>query len=112
MNDKHTHEGHEGDGMHEEMHAAGHNRAEHGAHADHTPPAPGRGSSYSRHAGHDVADFRRRFWISLIVTIPILILSPSIQSFTGLGGALRFPGDQYVLFILASFVYFYGGTPS
>jgi Cu2+-exporting ATPase len=47
--------------------------------------------------------------VSLIVTIPILILSPSIQSFAGLNGALRFPGDQYVLFILASFVYFYGG---
>jgi Cu2+-exporting ATPase len=49
--------------------------------------------------------------VSLIVTIPILILSPSIQSFAGLNGALRFPGDQYVLFILASFVYFYGGYP-
>src|SRR5208337_5015388 len=32
-------------------------------------------------------------------------------SFAGLNGALRFPGDQYVLFILASFVYFYGGYP-
>jgi Cu2+-exporting ATPase len=49
--------------------------------------------------------------VSLIVTIPILLLSPSIQSFAGLNGALRFPGDQYVLFILASFVYFYGGYP-
>jgi Cu2+-exporting ATPase len=49
--------------------------------------------------------------VSLIVTIPILILSPSIQSFAGLSGALRFPGDQYVLFLLASFVYVYGGYP-
>jgi len=107
MNDKHPHEGH---GMHEEMHAAGH--AKHGAHADPPHPAPEKGApSYSRHAGHDVTDFRRRFWVSLIVTIPILILSPSIQSFAGLNGALRFPGDQYVLFILASFVYFYGGYP-
>src|SRR5674476_67502 len=83
----------------------------HGGHADHPRPAPGKGSSYSHHAGHQIADFRRRFWISLIVTIPILILSPSIQSFAGLEGTLRFPGDQYVLFILASFVYFYGGYP-
>jgi Cu2+-exporting ATPase len=112
MNDKHPHEGHEGHGMHEAMHAAGHDNAEHGAHAAPSHPAPGKGApSYSRHAGHDVADFRRRFWVSLIVTIPILLLSPSIQSFAGLNGALRFPGDQYVLFILASFVYFYGGYP-
>jgi Cu2+-exporting ATPase len=46
-----------------------------------------------------------------MVTIPILILSPAIQGFAGVGQALRFPGDQYVLFILASFVYFYGGYP-
>jgi P-type Cu2+ transporter len=91
--------------------AAGHNHAEHGTHADHPSKAPQKGSSYSRHAGHDVADFRRRFWISLIVTIPVLILSPSIQEFAGFGQSLRFPGDQYVLFILASFVYFYGGYP-
>jgi Cu2+-exporting ATPase len=108
MNDEDMHGGH---GEHGGMHAEGHNHAEHGAHADHPPPAPGKGSSYSRHAGHDVADFRRRFWISLVVTIPILILSPSIQEFAGLGDSLRFPGDQYVLFILASFVYFYGGYP-
>ncbi len=49
--------------------------------------------------------------MSLIITIPILILSPSIQSFAGVGGALRFPGDQYILFLLASFVYVYGGYP-
>ena len=108
MNDENVHGGH---GEHEEMPAESHNHAEHGAHADHPRPAPGKGSSYSHHAGHQIADFRRRFWISLIVTIPILILSPSIQSFAGLEGTLRFPGDQYVLFILASFVYFYGGYP-
>lgn len=112
MSDKHLDEGHDGHRMHEEMHAAEHSHAEHGAHAGASHPAPGKGApAYSRHAGHDVADFRRRFWISLIVTIPILILSPSIQSFAGLEGTLRFPGDQYVLFILASFVYFYGGYP-
>jgi len=112
MNDKHPHEGHEGHGMHEAMHAAGHNHAEDGARAGPSHPAPEKGApTYSRHAGHDVADFRRRFWVSLIVTLPILLLSPSIQSFAGLNGTLRFPGDQYILFLLASFVYFYGGYP-
>ncbi|MGZ4932464.1 MAG: copper-translocating P-type ATPase [Halobacteriota archaeon] len=87
------------------------NHEAHDAHTGHPSPAPKKESSYSRHAGHEVADFRRRFWISLIVTIPILILSPSIQEFAGVDNALRFYGDQYVLFVLASFVYFYGGYP-
>jgi len=58
-----------------------------------------------------VADFRKRFWISLAATIPILILSPLVQEFIGLGEALRFPGDLYLLFGLSSFVFFYGGYP-
>ncbi|MGZ4907910.1 MAG: copper-translocating P-type ATPase [Halobacteriota archaeon] len=101
-------------GSHDEhtgMRTEEHSHAAQDAHAGHPSQGPEKGSSYYRHAGHDVADFRRRFWISLLVTIPILILSPSIQEFAGVGQALRFPGDQYVLFVLASFVYFYGGYP-
>ncbi len=56
-----------------------------------------------------VTDFKVRFWISLIVTIPVLALSPLIQSF--LGYSLIFPADKYVLLVLSSFVYFYGGWP-
>ncbi len=108
MREDDTHAAHD---EHAAMHMKGHDDTALGAHAGHPSHGPEKGSSYSRHAGHDVADFRRRFWISLVVTIPILILSPSIQEFAGVGQALRFPGDQYVLFILASFVYFYGGYP-
>ncbi|MFZ0369032.1 MAG: heavy metal translocating P-type ATPase [Halobacillus sp.] len=65
------------------------------------------------HEGHDhgsmIEDFKRRFYISLLVTIPILILSPMIQDFIGL--EFSFPYDQYVLFGLATFVFFYGGWP-
>jgi Cu2+-exporting ATPase len=67
------------------------------------------------HAGHDheamIADFRRRFWVSLALTVPILLLSPMIQRFLGLDRTLAFPGDSYVLFGLASVVYFWGGWP-
>ena len=56
-------------------------------------------------------DLKRRFWISLILTIPILILSPTVQELVGLGTSIRFPGDSYILFILSSIVYFYGGYP-
>lgn len=58
-----------------------------------------------------IADYRRRFWVSLIITIPILILSPIIQQFLGLSDKLSFPGQMYVLFVLSSAVYIYGGYP-
>nr|WP_176758734.1 copper-translocating P-type ATPase [Thiohalorhabdus denitrificans] len=58
-----------------------------------------------------IADFRRRFWVSLVLTVPILALSPMIQSFVGLEGMLAFPGDRYLLFALAAGVFFYGGWP-
>ncbi|MFP4070748.1 MAG: heavy metal translocating P-type ATPase, partial [Desulfovibrionales bacterium] len=63
------------------------------------------------HHAHMVADFRRRFWISLILTLPMLALSPMLRSFAGLTEELGFPGDMYVLFGLATAVYFYGGWP-
>ncbi|MDV2988741.1 MAG: copper-translocating P-type ATPase [Dehalogenimonas sp.] len=73
---------------------------------DHTGHAEVSGG---RHAGHAVADFARRFWISLAVTIPILALSPLIQDF--LNYRISFTGDVYVLWALAVFIYFYGGWP-
>lgn len=55
---------------------------------------------HSSHGHHDhgdmVNDFKKRFYISLIVTIPILILSPMIQDFIGVDWG--FPADQYILF--------------
>jgi Cu2+-exporting ATPase len=65
-------------------------------------------------AGHDhhkmmIADFKKRFWVSLIITIPILVFSPMIQGFIGYKFLL--PGNQYILLALSSFVYFWGGWP-
>src|SRR6266852_128734 len=77
-----------------------------------TAPSHGtHGTPTGRHAGHSVALFARRFWISLALTVPIVLLSPMIQHWLGLGERLRFPGDQYIVFALASAVYFYGGWP-
>jgi len=61
------------------------------------------------HHAHMVGDFKRRFWLSLVATIPVLILSPLIQSF--LRFSLKFPGDKFVLFGISTFIYFYGGLP-
>ena len=67
------------------------------------------------HAGHDhgamIADYRRRFWVSMLLTAPILVVSPMIQHVLGLETMLAFAGDRYVLFVLSSTVYFYGGWP-
>ncbi len=58
-----------------------------------------------------IADYRRRFWVSLALTVPIVILSPFIQGLLGLRETLGFPGDMYLLFVLSTAVYFYGGFP-
>ena len=66
------------------------------------------------HAGHDhhammIADFRRRFYIVLMLTIPIMLISPMIQQFMGVNW--QFPGSSYLLLALSSVVFFYGGWP-
>lgn len=66
------------------------------------------------HEGHDhhkmmIEDFKKRFWIALVLTIPILILSPMIQRWIGVDW--QFTGSKYVLFALSSVVFFYGGLP-
>lgn len=67
--------------------------------------------SHHDHHLHMEADFRKRFWISLILTLPILLLSPIIQKSLGLGTALRFTGDSYLVFFFSSLVFWYGGYP-
>jgi P-type Cu2+ transporter len=92
-------------------------------HAGHTSPSgavfiEASGSTHAQHAGHGghdhavmIADFRRRFWVTLILTPPVLLLSPMIQHWLGIGEALAFPGDGLVLFGLSTIVYVYGGWP-
>lgn len=64
--------------------------------------------------GHDhhammEQDFRRRFWVVLALTIPVLILSPTIQQWFGF--SLTFPGYRYLLFAMATVITFYGTWP-
>ncbi len=88
-----------------DVHAVPDKKERWAAHAAHGPHTGGHGG----HHAHMVADFQRRFWISLVMTVPIVILSPMVQEM--LGFTLSFPGDRWVLFALSSFVYFYGGWP-
>ncbi len=61
------------------------------------------------HHKHMMEDFKKRFYVSLILTLPILLLSPAIQNFFNF--SLMFSGSLYLLFLLSSAVYFYGGYP-
>ncbi|MDQ2658501.1 MAG: copper-translocating P-type ATPase [Bacteroidota bacterium] len=83
------------------------------AHHQHTPANAGQHShghdGHDNHAGHSLTDFRKRFVISTIVSIPVLSLSPMIQQWFGF--QLTFPGDSYVLFLLSTFIFIYGGYP-
>ena len=66
------------------------------------------------HAGHNhhammVTDFKKRFYVVLALTIPILLLSPMIQQFIRVNW--QFAASSYILFGLSTIVYFYGGWP-
>ena len=65
--------------------------------------------SHSDHHRRMIAEFKRRFWVSVLFTIPIVLLSPMIQEWFGYKWS--FPGDRYVLFVLSAVVYGYGGWP-
>jgi Cu2+-exporting ATPase len=69
------------------------------------------GADHHDHHAHMAADFQKRFWISLCLTLPILVLSPMLQTLAGLREAIRFSGDLYVLFGFSSAVFWYGGWP-
>ncbi|KRG13954.1 ATPase [Virgibacillus soli] len=96
---------------HEHDHSMHHETSIHddeAAHHDHHHSHGGHSGHHDHHA-HMVEDFKKRFYISLIITIPILILSPMIQMFLGVNW--RFTGDMYILFALSTIVFFYGGWP-
>jgi Cu2+-exporting ATPase len=81
-----------------------HGSHEHSGHERH-------GHDHKSHHQHMVRDFKKRFWVTLVLTIPVLILSPTLQSLLGMPGAVSFPGRYVVLFLLGTGIFFYGGWP-
>ena len=69
----------------------------------------GHGDHGSDHSGHEQM-FRTRFWWSLLLTVPVLLYSPTIQSWLGFT-APAFPGSQWVPFIFSLIIFGYGGLP-
>lgn len=76
---------------------------------DHHSKSDSSAAGFDKHAGHHTPDFLKRFWISLALTVPVLLLSHMIQQW--LGFTIAFQGDKYVLLVLGSIIYFYGGMP-
>src|SRR5262245_48156211 len=94
----------------------------HGSHHQATPvehhpasPAPAshepsdHSHAHDRHEGHSVEMFRRRFWLTLALTIPTLAWSPMIQHWLGFS-APSFAGSRYLPAFLGTLVYLYGGS--
>src|SRR5882757_2115879 len=85
-------------------------------HADHGHPSdPHAGhkmtddqGSHDRHAGHSVAMFRAKFWLSFVLTIPVVVWSSDVQSWFGYS-APSFPGSKLVPAVLGTLVFIYGG---
>ncbi|MDD3318129.1 MAG: heavy metal translocating P-type ATPase [Methanosarcina sp.] len=67
------------------------------------------GIEHGNHHTHMLEDFRKRFIVSLVLTFPVLLLSPTIQDFFNF--ELHVSGADYLTFLLSSVVYFYGGYP-
>lgn len=69
------------------------------------------GNHMMMHGGHmmNMGDLRQKFWISLVLAIPVFILSP----FMGLNlpFQVQFPGSDWIVLVLATILFFYGGKP-
>src|SRR5260221_3065705 len=63
---------------------------------------------HGRHAGHSVAMFRDKFWLSLALTIPVVFWSADVQHWLGYT-APTFPGSKFIPPILGTVVFVYGG---
>jgi Cu2+-exporting ATPase len=96
-----TEHGHHMDHASQSEHADSHAHASQMEHEDH--------SAHVDHTGHEQM-FRRKFWVSLALSIPVLVFSPSIQAFLGYS-LPAFPGSQWVTPVFAVIVFAYGGVP-
>ena len=98
--------GHDHQGL-PDGHGAGHPKNPGGHGAERTGIQP---EQHDRHAGHSTADFQRRFWWSILLTIPIILLSPELPLLHD-GPLLAVPSSQLILVFLSTVLYIYGGAP-
>jgi Cu2+-exporting ATPase len=95
---------------HQHDRTADHEPADHGHRQHGGEPSPARHvghSAHDKHAGHDPATFRRRFWLTLLVSVPVVATSEMVMDWLG----YRLSGVAWVGPALGSFVFFWGGWP-
>jgi Cu2+-exporting ATPase len=80
------------------------------AHETHGGHGSGGHEGHDKHAGHSVAMFRDRFWLSVLLTIPVLVWSEMVQGWLGFT-APSFPLSDRIPSILGTIVFVYGGMP-
>ena len=81
-------------------------------HGDHGSSHSGHGANggHDKHAGHSPAMFRDRFWLSFVLTIPVVFYSTMVQEWFGYT-APSFPGSGWIAPVLGMLIFVYGGTP-
>lgn len=84
-----------------EMHAQHDTHGGHGGHGGH---------NHDEHAGHSVEMFKSKFWLSLILSIPVVVFSPMIGMWLGYT-VPDFPGSSWIAPILGTVIFIYGGSP-
>jgi P-type Cu2+ transporter len=96
---------------HDHGHMEGDAHDEHAAHTreEHTHDAPAGHGGHVDHSGHEEM-FRNRFWVSLILSIPVLLYSPMLQEWFGFTMP-EFPGSQWITPGISTIIFFYGGLP-
>jgi len=81
---------------------------EHSAHEHSAQEHSAQEHSAHEHSAHDPAQFKRKFWISLALTVPTLIFSTGLQEILGLSGP-RFAYSEYIPAVFGTALFFYGG---
>jgi Cu2+-exporting ATPase len=106
--DHHTHEAHPELSEAGEAHTpAGHDRHSSGAHG--TSPGHGGHAGHDKHAGHDPEMFRRRFWLSVALSLPVVLTSHMVMDWFGY--TLQFWGIELIGPVLGTVVFAWGGWP-
>ena len=100
-------------GLVSDAHGSHENHENHENHEDHEnvgqkkPVVGGPHAGHDKHAGHDPAAFRRRFWLSLLLTIPVVVSSSMVMDWFG----YRLGGVAWVGPVLGTIVFLWGGQP-
>ena len=82
----------------------------HGDHVHMSPHSPVNRHNLNHHSSM-IEDFKKRFMVCLFLTVPVFFLTPTVQELLGTGSLLSSASDNYLLFMLSSVVFFYGGYP-